>query len=152
MHYKQKNLQVVIKLLIASLFIIPLLIIIVVMIFLFSERDTEKKKYDDLIQQASKVEKYNNSLKDNISSVSSTTNSSKEQAKVNTPKDKYSSLTNSEKKAICNYIQGRYNYYDNINGGYAGDKYSDRIMQEAANKYGITSEQAFIIWSNMYSY
>lgn len=67
-------------------------------------------------------------------------------------KDKYSSLTNSEKKAICEYIEGRYEYYDNINGGYAGDKYSDRIMQEAATRYGLTTTQIEIIWMNMYSY
>lgn len=66
--------------------------------------------------------------------------------------DKYYTLTNSEKKAICNYIQDRYDYYDSVNGGYAGDKYSDTIMQEAAKKYGITEEQAYIIWMNMYSY
>lgn len=66
--------------------------------------------------------------------------------------DKYYTLTNSEKKAICNYIQDRYDYYDSANGGYAGDKYSDTIMREAAKKYGITEEQAYIIWMNMYSY
>ena len=69
-----------------------------------------------------------------------------------TTKDKYSSLTNFEKKQICEYIQDRYDYYDSISGGYAGDKYSDTIMQEAANKYGITEEQASIIWMNCYSY
>lgn len=67
-------------------------------------------------------------------------------------KDKYSSLTNSEKKAICEYIEGRYEYYDDINGGYSGDKYSDRIMQEAATRYGLTTTQIEIIWMNMYSY
>ena len=66
--------------------------------------------------------------------------------------DKYYTLTNSDKKAICNYIQERYDYYDSINGGYAGDKYSDTIMREAAKRYGITEEQAYIIWMNMYSY
>lgn len=66
--------------------------------------------------------------------------------------DKYYTLTNSDKKAICNYIQDRYDYYDSINGGYAGDKYSDTIMREAATKYGISEEQAYIIWMNMYSY
>ena len=66
--------------------------------------------------------------------------------------DKYYTLTNSDKKAICNYIQDRYDYYDSKNGGYAGDKYSDTIMREAATKYGITEEQAYIIWMNMYSY
>lgn len=80
------------------------------------------------------------------------TNETEQDIDTYTPKDKYSSLTNSEKKAICEYIQSRYDYYDLLNGGYAGDKYSDTIMQEAADKYGIIAEQAFIIWCNMYSY
>lgn len=66
--------------------------------------------------------------------------------------DKYSSLTNSEKKKICEYIESRYEYYDNLNGGYAGDKYSDTIMEEAAKKYGLTVTQIEIIWMKMYSY
>ena len=66
--------------------------------------------------------------------------------------DKYSSLTNKEKKEICEYIESRYEYYDNLNGGYSGDKYSDTIMEEAANKYGLTVTQIEIIWMNMYSY
>lgn len=66
--------------------------------------------------------------------------------------DKYSSLTNSEKKKICEYIESRYEYYDNLNGGYSGDKYSDAIMEEAAKKYGLTVTQIEIIWMNMYSY
>ena len=65
---------------------------------------------------------------------------------------RYNSLTDSNKKTIGYYIKGRYEHYDNINGGYAGDKYSNTIMQEAANKYGISSQQAYIIWSNYYSY
>lgn len=69
-----------------------------------------------------------------------------------TENKRYNSLTNSNKKTICYYIEGRYDYYDSINGGYAGDKYSDTIMREAAIKYGITEEQAYIIWMNMYSY
>ncbi|MBR4723449.1 MAG: hypothetical protein IK072_01780, partial [Clostridia bacterium] len=66
--------------------------------------------------------------------------------------DKYNSLTNSEKKAICDYIQSRYDYYDSISGGYAGDKYSNKIWQEAAKKYGLTEDQISIIWMNMYQY
>ena len=72
------------------------------------------------------------------------------QAKEKT--DKYNSLTNSEKKAICDYIQSRYDYYDSISGGYAGDKYSNKIWQEAAKKYGLTEDQISIIWMNMYQY
>ena len=66
--------------------------------------------------------------------------------------DKYNSLTNSEKKAICDYIQSRYDYYDSISGGYAGDKYTDKIWQEASAKYGLTTSQLDIIWMNMYEY
>lgn len=66
--------------------------------------------------------------------------------------DKYNSLTNADKKAICQYIQSRYDYYDTLNGGYAGDEYSDIIMEEAANKYGLSVSQIEIIWMKMYAY
>ncbi len=69
-----------------------------------------------------------------------------------TENKRYNSLTDSNKKTIGYYIQSRYDHYDDISGGYAGDKYSNIIMQEAANKYGISSQQAYIIWSNYYSY
>ena len=64
----------------------------------------------------------------------------------------YNSLTKSEKKEICNYIQERYNYYDAINGGKSGNKFSDIIMQEAADKYNLSVTQIGIIWANLYSY
>jgi len=64
----------------------------------------------------------------------------------------YNTLTNSEKKAICDYIQSRYDYYDSISGGNSGDKYSDKIWEEAASKYGLTESQISIIWMNMYEY
>lgn len=66
--------------------------------------------------------------------------------------DKYNSLTNKEKKEICQYIESRYEYYDKLNGVNSGDKYSNTIMEEAANKYGLTVTQIEIIWMNMYSY
>lgn len=75
-----------------------------------------------------------------------------EHKKAETQQDSYNSLTNSDKKAICKYIQSRYDYYDKINGGYSGDKYSDTIMQEAANKYNLTVSQIKVIWMNSYSY
>lgn len=64
----------------------------------------------------------------------------------------YQSLTNRQKKEICEYVQSRYDYYDRINGGYAGDKYSKTIWKETCEKYGITESQLDIIWMNMYSY
>lgn len=66
--------------------------------------------------------------------------------------DKYNNLTNNDKKAICQYIQGRYDYYDSVEDGYSGDKYSDTIMEEASNKYGLSIGQIKIIWGNQYSY
>lgn len=70
----------------------------------------------------------------------------------NTENKRYNSLSDSNKKSIGYFIKGRYDYYDSINGGYTGDKYSDRIMQEAADKYGLSVSQIDIIWMNYYSY
>lgn len=75
-----------------------------------------------------------------------------ENNEIVTEKDRYSSLTNSGKRKICEFIQKRYDYYDSVNGGYSGDKYSDIIMNEAAETYGLTVGQIEIIWMNMYSY
>lgn len=85
---------------------------------------------------------------------SETLNSTTEKEKHNTlsEEDRYKSLTNSEKKAICQYIERRYEYYDSVNGGYSGDKYSDIIMREAASKYNLSVQHIEIIWMNMYSY
>lgn len=69
-----------------------------------------------------------------------------------TQEDKYNSLSNADKKKICEYIQERYDYYDKKNGGNAGDKYSDTIMQEAANEYGLSVSQIKIIWMKSYEY
>lgn len=63
---------------------------------------------------------------------------------------RYESLTDSNKSTIGYYIKSRYEYYDSINSGYSGDKYSNTIMQEAADRYGITEEHAYIIWANYY--
>lgn len=73
-------------------------------------------------------------------------------AVASSQEDKYNSLTTKEKKEICEYIEERYAYYDSINGGYAGDKYSDTIMEEAAEKYGLSVDQIDIIWMYGYSY
>lgn len=81
-------------------------------------------------------------------------NSEKQEAyeKASTSTDTYNSLTNSGKKKICNYIDERYAYYDSLEGGNSGDKYSDKIWQEAAEKFGLTESQISIIWMNKYSY
>ena len=66
--------------------------------------------------------------------------------------ERYESLYDSQKKSIGYFIKGRYDYYDKQNGGYAGDKYSDTIMREAADKYGLTVEHLNIIWMKFYEY
>ena len=77
---------------------------------------------------------------------------SQEPSQEQTAEDRYNSLTNKDKLLICDYIQDRYDYYDELEGGYAGDKYSDTIWEEAAAKYGLTTQQISLIWGNLYSY
>lgn len=69
-----------------------------------------------------------------------------------TEEERYNCLSDGNKKSIGYYIQGRYDYYDTLNSGYSGDKYSDTIMQEAADKYGLSIDHIKIIWMNFYSY
>lgn len=75
-----------------------------------------------------------------------------EHSKAASQQSTYNSLTNSDKKAICHYIQSQYDYYNRLCGGDSGDKYSDIIMQDAAKKYGLSVSQIEIIWVNYYSY
>lgn len=72
--------------------------------------------------------------------------------KHDTEEERYESLSDSQKKSIGYFIDGRYDYYDGLNGGYAGDKYSDTIMKEAADKFGLTVEHINIIWLKFYDY
>lgn len=118
----------------------------------------DKDKYlDQAIEYAEKIDPdYEGELADEIHAfVDKIVPSGVSQEKHNDAEkkeDKYSSLTNKEKKEICAYIESQYKYYDELNGGYSGDKYSDTIMKEAAQKYGLTVSQIEIIWMNMYSY
>ncbi len=64
---------------------------------------------------------------------------------------KYDLLTADEKKEICKYIQDQYDYYDKKEGKNTGDKYSDEIWKDVANKWGISEIEVSIIWQN-YSY
>ncbi len=64
----------------------------------------------------------------------------------------YDTMTTSEKKRICEYIQSRYDYYDRLEGRQTGDKYSDQIWQEVMDNYGLEEWQVSVIWMNYYSY
>lgn len=109
------------------------------------------------IEYAAKIDpKYDGVYADEMQSFADTVLAEKdrdsvhEKAKGST--DYYNNLTNSDKKAICEYIQERYDYYDSIDGGYAGDKYTDIIWSEISAKYGLTESQIDTIWMNLYSY
>ncbi len=92
-----------------------------------------------------------NASPDDSSSYSQTSNATSSITDIQTPKP-YEDLTNSEKKQICEYIQSQYDYYDKLEGGYAGDKYSDQIWEEVMDQYGLEEWQVTSIWNNYYSY
>ena len=125
-------------------------LVIVIIVFTLITVFIIKQSNSNTISQQTTVESTEESNVAYNSSIA--VNDTEQTTESYTSEDIYSSLTNSEKKAICNYIERRYDYYDTLNGGYSGDKYSDTIMQEAANEFGITAEQAYIIWCNKYSY
>lgn len=62
----------------------------------------------------------------------------------------YSSLSDEQKLTIIYWIENRYEYYDDIAGGYAGDKYTKTIFNEAAERYNKTYYQIDSIWSEAY--
>ena len=68
----------------------------------------------------------------------STENTSTSNASTTTP-----TYSNREIKA---WMQGRYDYYDKIEGRYCGDKYTKTIYQEAATKFGLTLDEIDKIW------
>lgn len=117
-----------------------------------------KSKYlDQAIEYAEKIDPdYSGELADEIHAfvdkIVPSGISQEQHNEAERKEDKYNSLTNKEKKEICGYIESRYEYYDKLNGGYSGDKYSDIIMEEAAKKYGLTVTHIEIIWMKMYSY
>lgn len=62
----------------------------------------------------------------------------------------YSSLSDEQKLTIIYWIESRYEYYDDIAGGYAGDKYTKTIFNEAAERYNKSYYQIDLIWSEAY--
>jgi len=95
---------------------------------------------------------YADEMHEFVSSILEENTLEEEHEKASSQESNYNSLSNNEKKDICEYIESRYEYYDSQEGEYTGDKYSDVIMQETANRYGLTVSQVEIIWMNMYSY
>lgn len=50
------------------------------------------------------------------------------------------------KVKVFDWIEDRYDYYDNKEGKYTGDKYTDTIFAEAAERFGITLARVDGIW------
>ena len=51
-----------------------------------------------------------------------------------------------EKMAVKEFIYARYDYYDQLEGKYSGDKYTDQIWKETAEKFGLTTADIDLIW------
>lgn len=60
----------------------------------------------------------------------------------------YSKLTTAQKKYIKQWIDARYDYYDDITGKYQGDRFTETIFAEAAELFSKTKTQISAIWSD----
>lgn len=60
-------------------------------------------------------------------------------------------LTYSEKQAICNWLEDKYELYDLYDGKYSGDKYSDTLFEFAAQVFNMPVAELEIIWVNRYT-
>jgi len=58
-------------------------------------------------------------------------------------------ITENKRAEIKQWINDRYDYYDNLEGKYCGDKYTDKIFNEAAAKFGFTYEEIYNIWFDL---
>lgn len=52
-------------------------------------------------------------------------------------------------EAIWQYCQNRWDYYDALEGGYSGDKYTEQVFIDAGNKFGISATEARRIWDKV---
>jgi len=60
--------------------------------------------------------------------------------------DTYSQMSNEDKAIVIDFIEQRYEYYDRIADTYSGDKYTNRIWDEASSVFGLSEAQLDIIW------
>ena len=58
-------------------------------------------------------------------------------------------ITDDKRAEIKNWMNNRYNYYDEMEGKYCGDKYTNTIFNEAAVQFDLTYEEIYNIWSNL---
>ena len=50
---------------------------------------------------------------------------------------------------VWQYCMNRWEYYDRLEGGYAGDKYTNQVFKDAGNKFGISATKAKEIWDKV---
>lgn len=55
----------------------------------------------------------------------------------------------SEEEQIWRYCRDRWEYYDRLEGGYSGDKYTEDVFRDAATRFNITSSEAERIWGKV---
>lgn len=56
--------------------------------------------------------------------------------------------TNKEEE-IWKYCMDRWEYYDELEGGYSGDKYTEEVFDDAGEKFGISDSEAERIWDKV---
>lgn len=67
-------------------------------------------------------------------------------AKIKTSSSSSGSSGGPSHYKICAYMLDRYDYYDMINGGYAGDQYTDQVFRDAMNHFGISYDEVSDAW------
>lgn len=62
----------------------------------------------------------------------------------------YKKLSNAQKYRICKHIERRYEYYDEKDGKYTGEKYTSTIWREMQKEYNKTKDEIDLIWYSYY--
>lgn len=52
-------------------------------------------------------------------------------------------------EAVWQYCMDRWDYYDALEGGYSGDKYTEQVFIDAGNEFGISASEAERIWDKV---
>lgn len=123
------------KILLVTVFFVAIAILIILV------NSSQKQNYTTSYSYSSYT--YSSNYATSSSKTSYTTSTSIS----NTP---YASLTKSQKLEIIYWIEDRYEYYDDIEGRYCGDKYTSTIFNEAAKKYNKTYSQIDAIHAQSY--
>lgn len=50
---------------------------------------------------------------------------------------------------VWQYCQDRWKYYDNLEGGYSGDKHTNDVFQDAGTEFGISPSEAKAKWDSV---